>query len=253
MDTVWKEMSLPCEECGAKTVCHDLHVEERTWRKIAEKHMAAPWEPWDEWLGKELVDSFRDLWLHGRSGADEGSVMLRVSGAVERDLRASLQAPLVMLYDWYYPKRIVLPCSGQQTPLARPQVSLCCVLPSGARLEVRCEPGGWSVRTCFFMKGVADRCTESWLRYRQLVRGLRLRYTVAPGEQGVTPEIRDFDLKEDSIMSRIRFVNRMTWGLDGNDTEQLDKLGVPWPSAPATPTPKLGRLRPRYRPGEAIR
>src|SRR5438270_4768479 len=69
MDTTWHDMPLHDGESAPARI--SVLVETRVWRKIGEKHMANPREPWREWLGSSLASTFQALWPRGCQTDDE--------------------------------------------------------------------------------------------------------------------------------------------------------------------------------------
>lgn len=218
-------------------------VETRVWRKIGEKHMANPHEPWDEWMEPNLVSAFQALWPLGCREAADRETVEKVSDHIRRDALVSLAAPLLMSYTY---RRLGGPATaarqGSRT-VGLPEPTQRLVLPNGARAEIRRGVGeAWSMRTCYFDDDVAGRGTQPWQRYRKLAAKLRTRYIPSPGAP--EPEVTDPYLKDDTIETGIEFVSRENWGLDSPTT--WNHLPEPWPQPPALPTaPPPGLLNPR--------
>ncbi len=222
-------------------------TETHVWRKIGEKHMAKPREPWDEWLGAPLATAFQALWPLGCRTAADRATVAGVSDRVREAALAALAAPLLMKYDYsrYTPSSAASGTGPRRIgDIGRPEPSERLVLPSGARVELRHGKGVWSMRTCYFDDDVAGRDVPLWRRYRQLVTKLRARYLVAPGGPGTS--IVSSDRKEDSIETGIEFVSRYNWGLEpGGPPEPWNDFGDPWPQPPPVPAaPPPGLLRP---------
>ncbi len=252
MDTTWDDMPLHDGDGthGLVTILVKMHV----WRKIGEKHMANPREPWGEWLGSTLVSSFHAIWPVGCQNEDDRRVVIDVSNQVRQHALDSLVTPLFMKYRYC---RMGAPsgASGSQRlgALGEPEPTRRLVLPCGARVEIRRgADGNWSVRSCYFDEEVAGQDVPYWLRYRRLVGKLRIRYLVAPGDPGTATN--DPYLKDDSVETGIEFVSRHNWGLEpGGPPDPWNHLPAPWPQPPAAPpAPPPGLLRPPLPPGGAM-
>lgn len=244
MDITWVDVPVHNQQ-GPLPVLVETHV----WRKIGEKHMAEPQEPWDEWMEPTLVGRFRALWPSGcRNEADRATIET-VSAGIRRDVIASLTAPLLMTYAY---RRLGSPAAtprhGSRT-VREPEPTQRLVLPNGARAEIRRGAGGaWSMRTCYFEDDVAGRDTPHWQRYRRLVGKLRTRYLRSPATLGVDEIVDPYlKLKEDTAETGIEFVSRASWGLDSpTPPDPWNHLPPPWPQPPALPpAPPPGLLNPR--------
>jgi hypothetical protein len=242
MDITWNEIPIYGEQ-EAVSVLIETHV----WRKIGEKHMANPNEPWDDWLGVPLVAGFQALWPLGcRNDADRQTVT-DVSDHIRQDVLASLEAPLFMKY--VYCRVSQAGTSGQPQrlgSLGTPEPTQRLVLPCGAQAEIRRDgEGTWSVRSCYFDKSDAGRAVPSWQRYRRLVNSLRIRYLRAPGPPGAG--MNDPYMKDESIETGIEFVSLHNWGMEtSTPPDPWNHLPVPWPQPPSVPAaPPSGLLRPR--------
>jgi hypothetical protein len=242
MDITWHDIPMRghAERVG-------VLVETHVWRKIGEKHMTNPREPWDEWMGATLVAGFQALWPLGCQNGADRQTLSDVSDHIRQDALASLEAPLLMQY--VYRRVSTSGTAGQpqrRGSFGDPEPTQRLVLPNGARAEIRRGAGGaWSMRTCYFDDDVAGRDVPSWQRYRRLVGKLRVRYLVAPGSSG--PEIIDPYMKDDSIETGIEFVSPHNWGLEpSTPPDPWNHLPAPWPQPPAAPAaPPPGLLRPR--------
>lgn len=220
----------------------DVLVEAHVWRKIGEKHMSEPFEPWDDWMGQNLVSAFRAIWPLGCREESHRATVRDVSNHVRRDALASLQAPLLISYT--YQQKGSPDASSTTVRLGKPEPTKRLVLPNGGLAELRRRTdGGWSMRTCYFDR-VSGRGVPLWQRYRKLVAKLRTRYIRVPGPLGL--EIADPHLKDDCIEWGIEFVSRYNWGLEASTPpDPWNYLPPPWPQAPALPTiPPTGLLRP---------
>jgi hypothetical protein len=243
MDTTWSDM--PLHGGDPESALVGVLVQTHVWRKIGEKHMANPREPWGEWLGASMASTFQALWPLGCQNDDDRKVVEDVSSRIRQDALVSLAAPLFMKYRYC---RIGAAEEGDPQrlgSLSDPEPSQRLVLPSGARVEIRQDTrGGWSMRSCYFDDDVAGQDVPDWLRYRRLVGKLRGRYLVAPGGSGASTV--DPYLKDDSIETGIEFVSRYNWGLESsNPPDPWNHLPPPWPQPPAVPpAPPPGLLRP---------
>jgi hypothetical protein len=243
MDITWDAMPV-----RGHTEAVRVLVETYVWRKIGEKHMANPREPWDEWMEPKLVSTFQALWPAGCREATDYETLERVSDHIRSDALVSLTTPLLMTYVY---RRLNNSATAAQKKGVRnvgePEATQRLVLPNGARAEIRCgASGAWSMRTCYFDDDVAGRGTASWQRYRKLVGKLRARYIRAPGTT-ILDEVTDPYLKDDTVETGIEFVSRENWGLDSpNPPDPWNHLPEPWPQPPALPAgPPPGLLNPR--------
>lgn len=241
MDITWT--NLPVRGNAEPT---PVRVETHVWRKIGEKHMTNPREPWDEWMEPNLVQAFRALWPVGCREAIDRETVEKVSDHIRQDALASCEAPLMMTYVY---RRLNTPAIAAQRgsrAVGHPESTQRLVLPNGARAEIRLGTDQtWSMRTCYFDDDLAGRGTPHWQRYRQLVGKLRARYIRSPGRP--EPGITDPYLKEDSVETGIEFVSRENWGLDSPTLPgPWDHLPKPWPQKPPLPAaPPPGLLNPR--------
>ncbi len=240
MDITWNDIPMYGH---AETV--SVLVETHVWRKIGEKHMATPREPWDEWMGASLAAEFQALWPLGCQKDADRLTVQSVSEHIRQDSLSSLAAPLLIKYVYWRVSKSDTPGQPQRIrPPGEPTQRL--VLPSGAQTEIRRRSDGtWSLRSCYFDKSEAGREVPSWQRYRRLVNSLRGRYLRAPGPAGV--EILDSYLKDDSIETGIEFVSPHNWGLEvSTPPDPWNHLPPPWPQPPAAPAAlPSGLLRPR--------
>ncbi len=246
MDTTWDNMPLATGDLEAARV--PVLVQTRVWRKIGEKHIPDPRQPWTGWLGAPVTAAFQGLWPFGcRTDADR-EIVHCVSNRVRDDAVTALEAPLLMRYRYSQMGAASGGGGGSARPIgsiSSPEPSQRLVLPCGARVEIRrSATGSWSMRTCYFDDDVAGQDVPYWLRYRQLVGKLRGRYLVAPGVPDA--ETRDPYFKDDSIENGIEFVSRYNWGLEAsNPPDPWNHLPAPWPQPPVLPdAPPLGLLRP---------
>jgi hypothetical protein len=242
MDITWTDIPIHGQPESVSVL-----VETHVWRKIGEKHMANPNEPWDEWVGPPLVADFQALWPLGAQNEADRQTVSNVSDNIRQDALASLQAPLLMKYVY---SRLSRPGpSGHPQRLAsfgHPEATQRLVLPSGAQAEIRQGgDGAWSLRTCYFDKSEAGRNVPAWQRYRRLVNSLRVRYLSAPGPPGTGTN--DPYLKDDCVETGIEFMSPHNWGLEASKPpDPWNHLPPPWPQPPAAPAaPPPGLLRPR--------
>jgi hypothetical protein len=241
MDITWNDVPLHGHPAQVGVL-----VETHVWRKIGEKHMANPNEPWDDWMGAPLVGAFQGLWPLGCQNEPDRRIVSDVSEHIRQNALVSLQAPLLMKYAYLRVSEVG--ASGQRQRLAslgNPEPTQRLVLPCGAQAEIRRGGNGtWSLRSCYFDKSEAGRTVPPWQRYRCLVRSLRVRYLRAPGSAGW--EINDPYLKDDSIETSIEFVSPHSWGLEASTPpDPWNHLPPPWPQTPAVPAaPPPGLLRP---------
>jgi hypothetical protein len=242
MDITWTDVPLHGHSAPVGVL-----IETHVWRKLGERHMANPNEPWDEWMGATLVAGFQALWPLGCQNDADRQTVQSVSDHIRQDVQASLEAPLLMKYA--YLRISESRQAGQPQRLGSfgsPEPTQRLVLPSGAQAEIRRGgTGAWSMRTCYFDKSEAGRAVPSWQRYRRLVSSLRVRYLRAPGPPGAEPN--DPYLKDDSIESGIEFVSSYNWGMVASTPpDPWNHLPAPWPQPPAAPdVPPPGLLRPR--------
>jgi hypothetical protein len=246
MDITWEDVPVRGHAQPVRVL-----VETRVWRKIGEKHMANPQEPWDEWMEPNLVSAFRALWPLGCREATDRETVEMVSEQIRQDALVSLAAPLLMTYAYRRLGGSATTTQQRSRTVGDPEPTQRLVLPNGARAEIRRGAGEtWSMRTCYFDDDVAGRGTPPWQRYRKLVAKLKTRYARSPGdpEQGVT----DTYLKDDTIETGIEFVSPKNWGLD-SPTPDTRNLPEPWPQPPVLPAaPPAGLLNPRS-PGGGTR
>src|SRR5438874_1101193 len=114
MDTIWKDMQIPCDEAASSWTTLDITVPHDVWRKIGVTHMAYPWEPWDDGLLDDaLVAAFRALWPKGCVTDEDRETALTVSRRVCEEAQAALQAPLLMKYLYSRPQAHDAPRQGQ--------------------------------------------------------------------------------------------------------------------------------------------
>lgn len=224
-------------------------VETHVWRKIGERHMAEPQEPWDEWMQPNLVSDFRSLWPSGcLTEADRGTIE-KVSDHIRQDVLASLSAPLLMTYSYRRLGSFAATAQHGTRSVREPEPTQRLVLPNGAHAEIRRAAGGtWSLRTCYFEDDVAGRGTPQWQRYRRLVGKWRARYVRSPCTVGADEIVDPYlKLKEETVETGIEFVSRTNWGLDSpTPADPWNHLPTPWPQPPALPAvPPPGLLNPR--------
>jgi hypothetical protein len=241
MDITWTDVPLHGHAAPVGVL-----VETRVWRKLRDKHMANPNEPWDEWMGATLAADFQALWPRGCQNDTDRQTVQSVSDHIRQDALASLEAPLLMKY--VYRRVSESRQAGQPQRIGsfgNPEPTQRLVLPSGAQAEIRRRADGtWSLRSCYFDKTEAGRAVPSWQRYRRLVNSLRVRYLRAPGSPG-TGTIDPY-LKDDSMETGIEFVSPHNWGLEpSTPPDPWNHLPPPWPQPPAAPAaPPPGLLRP---------
>ncbi len=244
MDHNWKDVPLHGQ---ADPV--DVRVDTHVCRKIGERHMDEPREPWDEWMGTKLVNDFKALWPDGCRNDIERKTVTDVSDRIHQDALVSLQTPLLMKYNYQQKKKTE--AAGTTSPtqsFGKPEPTQRLVLPNGGHAEIRRDgDGGWSLRTCYFDKAVSGRNEPVWRRYRGFVNRLRSRYLAAPRQGSSEPQIIDTYPKDDCIEWGIEFVSPYNWGLEASTPpDPWNHLPLPWPQPPAPPTaPPPGVLRPR--------
>lgn len=191
-----------------------VELDETRWHKIIRKHVCDWAEPWSDVIPASDVGVFR-LSLNGLVG--EATVIEAVARALdtfERQIAASLNRPLVVLYD----------CLRTDRRPARAGRRWLLVTPCGAYASIWAENSGNSLKTYYFSGAVS--CEVQHNRWREAIRQnvqeyakfdtATRRFALPALDHGVAkgdpPEYRH----------RIRFVTPASWGFEG------DTINSPW-------------------------
>jgi hypothetical protein len=215
---------------GPGSPCSVLAFDEN-WKHIVNRHVRNRAEPWEEWVTAGVV----------REVGQASSVAGATSGWIMAIQNLAAQMKDAVLQSFQRP-RVVLICEHTH-PTAKPVRKWILVLPTGAKMIVRCAKSAKSAKnvllTCFFPEPVCDEAPAD--RCRVLAEMLVLQYCpkVQGGIPGHPPRWHVYaNPKTHCFHDRIQFVTLTSWGFDGTDNSWSRNMGD-W-----SPSGKTAKLRP---------
>lgn len=215
----------------------EVHIVERAWRHIIEKHVANPGEPWSDLFTKDERKTLK-RWAAGKSlGPEEQPAWNTALDKFAQQIKRCLSRPLVVLYT----KRL----AG-----LGPRRHWLLVLPVGAVGFVRQSTGGQGpinkVVTCYFPRNVAVLPIRK--RWRAVVSRLVLMYGRLDRNRVYPPESTPSQPEAKPLaegVSEVCFVTLGQWGFS------LVTPGNPWcgrpPEWPDEPPPTSAKAKNRLR------